>query len=53
MTESPTEVDAALETVVTELGGERREGQHAMANAVSAAITGESSSTRCGVVSAT
>ncbi len=42
MTESPTEVDAALETVVTELGGERREGQHAMANAVSAAITGDS-----------
>ena len=42
MTESPTEVDAALETVVTELGGEWREGQHAMANAVSAAITGDS-----------
>ena len=41
MTESPTEVDAALETVVTELGGERREGQHAMANAVSEAITGD------------
>lgn len=42
MTEAPSEVDAALETVVTELGGERREGQHAMANAVSAAITGDS-----------
>jgi ATP-dependent DNA helicase DinG len=39
--EEATAVDAALEAVVAGLGGERREGQHAMANAVSDAITGD------------
>ncbi len=41
MAEEATAVDAALEAVVAGLGGERREGQHAMANAVSDAITGD------------
>jgi ATP-dependent DNA helicase DinG len=39
--EEATAVDTALEAVVAELGGERREGQHAMANAVSDAMTSD------------
>jgi ATP-dependent DNA helicase DinG len=39
--EEATAVDTALEAVVAGLGGERRAGQHAMANAVSDAMTGD------------